>query len=190
MKRSEFPEKVYEAMILHELLTFFSKPNTTPFYVPSQIIENGLGFDLCFFDNNGVSINRKVMLIQFKTSSRYDDKSNKGFYKMEIYKSPKSSFKQHNLLCNYNLSSSCVVGVYCSPRFVTYKEFYEKVKTNRVISDSSFFEPTKTLSAGHHYIKFNSISAYQHSNEEDIYLVNTFREIVETIEPISLESFK
>ena len=189
MKRSEFPEKAYESMFVHELLTHFCISGRTPFYIPSQVVEKGLGYDICFVDSSGNPINRKVLLIQFKTAYEYESKAKQGLFKFEIYKG-NNPFHQHNKLCCYNCCGSAIAGVYCVPRFVTYKDFYSKTIHSSIIADSVFFKPTIRLFSGHHYVTFDDKVAAQHSEDENRYEVVSFGQIVESLEAIDINKFQ
>ena len=192
MKRSEFPEKAYESMFMHELLTQFAKAKTTPFYIPSQVVEKRLGYDALFVDESGNPLNRKVMLIQFKTSEAYTKKQPHKHYKFEIYKSNDigNPFRQHNKLCRFNLYGSSVAGVYAAPRFILYKDFLNKVRNSAIIADSEFFIPTTCLYSGHHYVTFDNSDARQCSREEIKIEKTSFNQILQKIEPISKEQFE
>ncbi len=192
MKRSEFPEKAYETMFIHELLTLFTKPGSTPFYIPSQVVEKRLGYDLCFVDSSGNPLNRKVMLIQFKVSEQYANGGPHKKYKFEIYegRAVGNKFLQHNKLCRYNTYGSQIVGVYSAPRFVSYKDFYKKVQTSCVIADSEFFPPLRREYSGHHYVTFEKGDAYQHSKEATKIKMVSFEELLQTIKPINKEQFE
>lgn len=188
MKKSEFPEKLYEALILHELLEFVPKGATPPLCVPSQVVEQKTGCDLCFIDSACNPINRKVLMFQFKISCEYERKSKKGSFKFELY--PKNTYEQHNKLCKYNLSGKQVAAIYCAPRFVTYKELLNKIISKNIIGDSIFFKPIQQISDNcYHYVEFDSINALQHSKESTCYDLINISSLFERIQPISKEEF-
>lgn len=191
MKRSEFPEKAYETMFVHELLNYFTKSGTTPFYIPSQVVEKKLGYDLCFADSSGNPLKRKVILFQFKISEQYAKAKPHKQYKFEIYECNAigNRFRQHNKLCRYNTHGSKIAGVYSAPRFVLYKDFYKKVQASSIIADSELFLPSVRLYSGHHYVEFDNSDAKQCSREETDIEMLSFEELLQRVESVSKEQF-
>ena len=188
MKKSEFPEKLYEALVLHELLQFVPIGSTPALCVPSQFLEKKLGFDLCFVDSNFNPIKRKVIMIQFKISHEYTKKKIGTHFKIELYS--RDRYFQHNKLCNYNLYGSGVVAIYCAPRFITYKELLAKIASKNIIGDSAFIKPkTHIYDTKYHYITFDSTRSYQHSKECFECTTLNFEEILENTESISKDTF-
>ncbi|MBQ9265856.1 MAG: hypothetical protein IJ186_02120 [Bacilli bacterium] len=190
MKKSQFPEKAFETLFIHELLTRYSSPYKTAFYIPSQVLEGNVSYDFCFVDNLGSKTKRKVIFIQFKVSEEYEKKY-KGFYKFKIYKNRKSHpFKQHNRLCKYNkYGLGNIVAVYCAPRFTTMKDFYNNVASHDVINNSTLCVPRNPLYKDSHYIRFNNCIAYQCSKKPTRIEIASFSEILEKLEPISCDEF-
>lgn len=163
MKKSEFPEKIYETLINHFLLS-----KGFDIYVPSQNKEAKLGYDALFQYGK-----IKVAFLQYKTVNEYDRKpkchgrSTRAF-KFDLYYSKGNGYRQHNLLVKKNAR-----GINCGyfvPCFIEYDTLYNTYHTSSLVNscNSIMIRPTKIISDNnYHYISFdNKRYVVQHSKEE------------------------
>ena len=79
MKRSEFPEKAYEAFINHELLS-----KGYMIYMPSQRKEKSVGYDALLHASSSRRFKAKIMLDILKRLKHWNNDKYKDQIKIEI----------------------------------------------------------------------------------------------------------
>lgn len=162
MKKSEFPEKIFEILINHALLS-----NGFDIYVPSQNKESKLGYDALFQKGK-----IKVGFFQYKIVSEYEKKpvshrtALKAF-KFDLHYSKLNGYRQHNLLVKKNLR-----GLNCGyfvPNFIEYDILYKNHHSGMLnrFPNVILIKPTRPiLDNKYHYITFDDSGlAIQHSKE-------------------------
>lgn len=162
MKRSEFPEKAYEAFINHELLS-----KGYMIYIPSQRKEKSVGYDALWHTSGGGRI--KAIAMQYKIVSKYIKPPfplSTPAFKFDLHKSTKG-YGQHNIMVKRNTTIwSKIPAVYCVPSFVDYKSLYDHLKNGTLLHNSRLLLPIdKITDSKYHYIAFDNNNAYQFSQD-------------------------
>lgn len=165
MKRSEFPEKAYEAFINHELLS-----KGYMIYIPSQRREKSVGYDALWHTSCGRKI--KAIALQYKIVSEYVKPPislSTPAFKFDLHKSAKG-YVQHNIMVKRNTTIWLKISaVYCVPSFVDYKSLYDYLKKGTLLNNSRFLIPTNKITDNkYHYIAFDNKIAYQFSQDPNL----------------------
>ena len=177
MKKSEFPEKAYESFLNHELMSMGYM-----LYIPSQIKENKLGYDVLIQKLKYKKI--KSLALQYKIVFQYKNpRSGLSYpcFKMELHKS-KSGYTQHNLMVKRNLKhvKTGVAAIYCAPRFVEYDLLYKYSIAKSLVSHSKFIIPQKAITdKQYHYIAFDDKCSKQFSSIPESIKYDTLESIIE-----------
>ena len=184
MKRSEFPEKAYEAFINHEL---FSKGYMI--YIPSQRKEKSVGYDALWHTSGGGRI--KAIAMQYKIVSKYVKPPfplSTPAFKFDLHKSTKG-YVQHNIMVKRNTTIwSKIPAVYCVPSFVDYKSLYDHLKNGTLLHNSRLLLPIdKITDSKYHYIAFDNNNAYQFSQDPNHVENYSLDSIFERQEPLYYE---
>lgn len=189
MKKSEFSEKLYETLCIHELLNIFSN---SAIYCPSQNKEGKLGYDALF----NVKRFRKVIVIQFKVAEKYLKEPKyfspgRNCYKFNIHQ--KNNCFQHNRLVTYNRGKK-YIALYCTPKFVGFKELYSYCQKSNLINNSALLYPQiKINDQKYHFINYCDSAAYQHSKKLDIVQMlslDILCDLVEKLDGVSANEFE
>lgn len=158
MEKCEFSEKLFENLVNAEILN----RGGLDIYIPSQRKESKSGLDALFQTKK-----RKVLLIQYKISSRYELKKtpsgmNYPTYKFNIYKNKSGDHTQHNKLVEkIKKGLKCGYGV---PLFHTYRELYDLYHSGQLLNFSYLISPTsKIIDNASHYVDYDDTMAIQHS---------------------------
>ena len=110
----EFPEKLFESLVNHELMNSFSKlSKKVILWSPSQSKEASLGYDALF--KSGV---KKLIAIQYKIPKRKYSRKHIGCFRFDLHKNKRGECKQHGLLCDLLAKHVVDDVVYCVPLFV------------------------------------------------------------------------
>ena len=188
MIKCEFAEKLYEILIIHEFLNKYKGSNV---YCPSQYKESKLGYDALF----NLKGTRKIIILQFKISQMYIKSpvyfsSSSNCFKFELHK--KNNYYQHNKLVKYNKSKK-YLALYCSPRFTSNNDLYKYCCSSQIIQNSFLGKPIYKISDDkYHYVNYNDIEAYQHSdkfNELEQINLNTIDKVICELPEISQQEF-
>ena len=152
--RCEFPEKLFESLVNHELINLFSKRHTkVNLWSPSQTKEASLGYDSLF--EAGA---RKLVAIQYKVPSyRYVSKY-KGCFKFELHKNSNKECKQHELLCEL-LDKHIVDNVfYIAPEFLENRKLNNYSRSGTLLKHIAQITPTKLISyKGNHHCVYGDL---------------------------------
>ncbi len=148
--RCEFPEKLFESLVNHELmnnlLSLGLKPNM---WSPSQIQEASLGYDVLFQDPLS-----KIIAIQYKVPSYKYLRKHKNCFKFDLHKNKSNICKQHEILVNELKKGTISNVVYMAPRFMGIKELNEYVQNGSLLKHIAVIPPARLPSyiGSHHCV--------------------------------------
>lgn len=145
MIKCQFSEKLFESLVNREILNkFYSKYSSISLLSPSQNQEAKTGYDACFSGGP-----KRCLAIQYKLSFKYERKNvktkiKKGDIKIDIYKSKKNGYNQHNQLVKHN-NKKKIMAFYCAPRFSTLSELQDFAQRGILTSQCVWFFPSNPL---------------------------------------------
>lgn len=152
--KCEFPEKLFESLVNHELMNLFSKKHSkVNLWSPSQSKEASLGYDALFETGS-----RKLIAVQYKIPIYKYAKKYKDCFRFELHKNSKKECKQHKLLCEL-LDKHIIDDVaYIAPNFIEIKKLNNYSRSGTLLNHIAQIKPVKLLSYyGNHHCVYGSI---------------------------------